>query len=120
MKTNYLVCYDISDPERLVRVFRFMKARALHLQYSVFIGLFDWRTLNDVKGSLRDLINPGKDDIRIYPLPSASLVAVLGVGGRVPEGADLFTDGRSLTEMLKSCQAPLQGRDFKNKKEGVQ
>jgi CRISPR-associated endonuclease Cas2 len=41
MKANYLVCYDITEPRRLSRVYKFIKGMGLHIQYSVFsISLF--------------------------------------------------------------------------------
>ena len=36
MRNTYIVSYDISDPKRLRKVFRTMKAWGAHLQYSVF------------------------------------------------------------------------------------
>ena len=34
---RYLVTYDIADPKRLSRLFRFMKKQGVPLQYSVFL-----------------------------------------------------------------------------------
>jgi CRISPR-associated protein Cas2 len=90
MKADYLVCYDIADPKRLGRVYRFMKGHGVHLQYSVFQCALTWPELQRLKENLVSLINGNKDDIRIYPLPSNALVEAIGCGDRVPEGIDLF------------------------------
>lgn len=96
MKSNYLVCYDISDPKRLSKVFRLLKGIGVHLQYSVFFCSFTWPQLKDIKERLNDIIHPGQDDIRIYPLPSDCKVDVLGKGSRVPEGVELYMESRSV------------------------
>ena len=90
MKANYLLCYDIRDVKRLSRVFRFMKQRCVHIQYSVFYCRLTWEELIKLRGKLRDLINEKMDDIRIYPLPSDLKVVVMGRGDRVPEGVNIF------------------------------
>lgn len=90
MKADYLVCYDIASPRRLGRVYRFMKGRGIHLQYSVFHCTLTWEELRKIKIVLNSLIDEKKDDIRIYPLPAKSKVFVMGCGDRVPEGVKLF------------------------------
>jgi CRISPR-associated protein Cas2 len=90
MKSPYLVCYDIVDDRRLQRVFRFMKGRGIHLQYSVFYCILTWPELQELKMRLSGLINNKEDDVRIYPLPADSLVAVIGCGDRVPDGVEIF------------------------------
>lgn len=37
MRNRYLVCYDVSDPKRLERVFKKMRGFGEHVQYSVFV-----------------------------------------------------------------------------------
>lgn len=90
MKSDYLVCYDIASPRRLSRVYRFIKGRGIHLQYSVFHCSLTWDALRMMKMGLRSLIDEEKDDIRIYPLPANCKVYVMGCGDRVPEGVKLF------------------------------
>lgn len=87
MKAHYLVCYDIAKPKRLGRALRFMKGRGIHLQYSVFYCHLTWQELADVKEKLSCIIKHNADDVRIYPLPEKSLVAAMGCGDRVPDGA---------------------------------
>ena len=86
MTTNYLVCYDIRDEKRLLRVYKTIKACGLHIQYSVFHCRLTWQELIELKGELREIIDEKKDDIRIYPLPADMQVVVMGCGDRVPEG----------------------------------
>lgn len=90
MKSDYLVCYDITSPRRLSRIYRFMKGRGLHLQYSVFHCALTWPELEGLKDRLADMINPDEDDIRIYPLPSGGKVAVLGLAKKMPDGVEIF------------------------------
>lgn len=90
MKANYLVCYDIADEKRLSRVFRFLKQRGVHMQYSVFYCRLTWEELVKLKGALKGIIDEKKDDLRIYPLPTDSKTIVMGCGDRVPEGVNIF------------------------------
>lgn len=90
MKANYIICYDITDPRRLSRVFRLLKQSGIHIQYSVFYCRLTWHNLVELKGKLNQIINAKKDDVRIYPLPSELKVAVMGLGDRIPEGVSIF------------------------------
>lgn len=90
MTANYLVCYDIRDEKRLVRVFNTMKKRGLHIQYSVFYCRLSWRELVELKEKLKDIIDERKDDVRLYPIPQDMKVRVMGRGDRIPEGVDIF------------------------------
>jgi len=90
MRSDYLLCYDIKDGRRLSRVYQFMKARGLHLQYSVFYCKLTWNELLRIKEALCSIIDEKEDDVRIYPLPSGWKVMVLGCGDRLPEGADIY------------------------------
>lgn len=90
MKTNYLICYDIKDEKRLMKVHKYLKERCLKLQYSVFYGYLDWNELTRLKEELTELINDQEDDIRIYPLTTNPKVIVMGQGDRIPEGVTIF------------------------------
>lgn len=93
MRANYLVCYDICEPRRLVKVFKFMKGNGIHLQYSVFHCSLTWPELMRLKEKIERLINSQEDDVRIYPLPSNNCkVIVMGCGNRVPEGVEIFIE----------------------------
>jgi len=90
MKANYIISYDITNPRRLSRVYKLMKQSGIHIQYSVFYCRLTWQNLVELKGKLSSIINPKKDDVRIYPLPSELKVAVMGLGDRIPEGVSIF------------------------------
>jgi CRISPR-associated protein Cas2 len=90
MKANYLVCYDITDPKRLARVYKFMRGKGIHLQYSVFYCTLTWPQLLALKENLSHLIDEEDDDVRIYPLPADYKVIVMGCGSRVPDGVEIF------------------------------
>ncbi|MCX8023434.1 MAG: CRISPR-associated endonuclease Cas2 [Syntrophorhabdaceae bacterium] len=90
MLTNYLICYDIADERRLGRVYRYLKEKGIHIQYSVFHCRFTWQELQRVKADLKEIIDEKEDDIRIYPLPFDIKVYVMGCGDRIPEGVSIF------------------------------
>lgn len=90
MKAPYLVCYDIADERRLTQIYRLMKGRGLHIQYSVFYCVLTDREIKTLKNEIKQIIHPRYDDVRIYPLSKDSLVAVLGCGERIPEGVQVF------------------------------
>ncbi len=92
MKANYLVCYDITEPRRLARVYKLMKGRGLHIQYSVFHCSLTWPNLLELKDKLNSLIDEKEDDLRIYPLPAEEKVIVMGCGDRVPDGVEIFIE----------------------------
>ena len=92
MKANYLVCYDISNPRRLAKVFKLIKNRGIHLQYSVFHCTLTWPGLLDLKERLSLIIDEREDDVRVYPLPSEEKVIVMGCGDRVPGGVEIFIE----------------------------
>ena len=75
---DFIVCYDICDPRRLGRVFRYLKKRAVPLQYSVFLFFGDDRQLDRCLAGLVPLIDEKCDDVRAYPLPKRGLKARLG------------------------------------------
>ncbi len=95
MKSNYLVCYDISSPKRLAKVFRLIKGQGIHLQYSVFLCRLAWPQLKSLKSQIAGLINNKQDDVRIYPLPAKMKVDTIGRGYRIPEGVDVYLGGSS-------------------------
>ncbi|MBM4141891.1 MAG: CRISPR-associated endonuclease Cas2 [Nitrospira sp.] len=92
MRANYLVCYDITEPRRLSRVFKLIKGKGLHIQYSVFHCSLTWQTLLELKEKLNRIIDEKNDDVRIYPLPSEEKVIIMGCGDRVPNGVEIFIE----------------------------
>ena len=82
---EFIVCYDITDPKRLGRVYRQLCKEAMPLQYSVFLFKGDSRQVKKLMHDLSSLIDKRRDDVRAYPLPQRGLKARLGKPA-LPEG----------------------------------
>lgn len=74
----WVVAYDITRPQRLARVHRFLKRRGLATQYSVFTVEVDNAGLNEILAGIGKLINHRTDDVRLYPLATKAMVLALG------------------------------------------
>src|SRR5690625_4355737 len=88
--SDYLICYDISDPKRLGRIHREMKRWALPIQYSVFLYSGDNRTLAGHLKRISRMVNDRNDDLRCYPLPARGLRQRMG-RATLPQGI-VYTD----------------------------
>jgi CRISPR-associated protein Cas2 len=64
----YLVSYDISDPDRLRKVERKMRAYGCRLHYSVFRCDLDLRGMAEMRSELGGLINHKEDRVMIINL----------------------------------------------------
>lgn len=84
----HLVCYDIADPRRLARLHRFLKKRALAIQYSVFLLHADRRAADALMHEAAQLIDEDADDLRCYRLPRRGLAVRLG-RAVLPQGIHL-------------------------------
>jgi CRISPR-associated protein Cas2 len=95
---TYVIAYDISDPRRLARVHRVLREEAFPVQYSVFLATLDAATITRLLTRLGRLIDPGRDDVRAYPLPSAPEIESLGSGhvveGLIPAPGQVLGIGR--------------------------
>ncbi|MDA3052855.1 CRISPR-associated endonuclease Cas2 [Campylobacter sp. JMF_01 NE2] len=82
---NYLICYDINDKKRLVKVARYLEKIALRVQCSVFLWInpseFEFEV---VVGALRNLIDKDSDDLRIYRVKDAGVRMGAGLDLREP------------------------------------
>lgn len=76
--SDTIICYDITDPKRLGRLFRYLKKCAIPLQYSVFLFTGDDRQLARCLEKAVRLIDEKHDDLRAYPLPKRGFKARLG------------------------------------------
>lgn len=83
--SEYIICYDISNPRRLGRVHRYLKKYAVALQYSVFLYTGDERKFDRCLEGAVALIDEKEDDLRAYPLPARGLKARIGRPA-LPEG----------------------------------
>ena len=78
MRTTYLVCYDITDPKRLRRVFKTCKNYGNHLQYSVFECDLNPMERAQAERALGELIKHDEDQVLFVSLGPAQ-----GRGDRV-------------------------------------
>ena len=83
MRSAYLVTYDVSDPERLRRVFKVMRRFGDHLQLSVFRCELNARELVRLRASVSEEINHREDQVLIVELGpaegrGASCISALG------------------------------------------
>ncbi|MQM39394.1 CRISPR-associated endoribonuclease Cas2 [wastewater metagenome] len=85
---NYLVCYDIRDPKRLRRVHRCMRGWGLPLQYSVFYCRLTPALRKALIAELRERIDDGADDVRIYSMQSRGTIHFQG-RSPLPEGLNI-------------------------------
>ena len=99
----YLLAYDIADPKRLTRVHRTVRSSGMALQYSVFLVVGSTRDLDRLLADLDAIIQPARDDIRVYPLPMQFDAEQYGRQW-LPGGVDLPTDA-SLTQALLALVA---------------
>jgi len=68
MRNTFLVTYDISDPDRLRRVFKVMRRFGDHLQLSVFRCELNQRELVRLRAALTDVIHSREDQVLIVDL----------------------------------------------------
>ena len=83
--TGWIVCYDIAEKRRLVRVHRLLRKWGVPLQYSVFIVDASAARLQRLLMQVDDLIDQSADDVRAYRFPPDSECCVIGPG-MLPEG----------------------------------
>jgi len=76
--TRWLVAYDIADPRRLGRVFRYLKKQGVPLQYSVFMVEASAVKMESLFVQLSKMVNAQTDDVRAYRLPVNAWQAKLG------------------------------------------
>jgi len=61
MRNRYVVCYDISDPDRCRRVHGLMQGYGDRAQYSVFLCELNGMELTYLKRDLTELLNLNED-----------------------------------------------------------
>lgn len=76
--TGWIVCYDIRDKRRLVRVHRHLKKWGVPLQYSVFMVQASASRLHRLMCELEDLIDTSADDVRACRFPPGAECHTLG------------------------------------------
>ena len=63
---KYIICYDIIDRKRLLKVHTFLKKIALPIQYSIFILECDSNAKINYLNEIKNLIDHKHDDLRCY------------------------------------------------------
>lgn len=86
---HYLVCYDIADQRRLLRVHRRVLKHAIFIQYSVYYLQGDKKALRALLDDLQDVIDERYDDVRAYSVKPLSEALQIG-NPWLPEGIGLF------------------------------
>ncbi|GAB4403133.1 MAG: hypothetical protein OHK0048_21710 [Rhodoferax sp.] len=82
---HYLIAYDIRDPRRLGRVFRYLKKEATPIQYSLWLYSGRATQLGAVMTQIGRRINPNADDVRAYRIPAKPWAYAMGAS-LLPEG----------------------------------
>lgn len=75
---RYLVTYDIADPRRLGRLYRFLKKEGVPIQYSVFLVESTANQMGSLMVKIAKMIHPQADDVRSYRLPENGWQVTLG------------------------------------------
>jgi CRISPR-associated protein Cas2 len=76
--TGWIVCYDIRQPKRLIRVHRHLKKWGVPLQYSVFMVQASAARLHRLMAELEDIIDTSVDDVRAYRFAPGAECHTLG------------------------------------------
>ncbi len=77
-RTPWLICYDIADRRRLRDVHREVRRYATPFQRSVYRIYASRRDVARLLRRLERVIDPGRDDVRAYPLLTNSPAVVYG------------------------------------------
>ena len=82
----YVIAYDIADDRRRENVATLLSGYGPRVQLSVFeCELAARREAGQLRGKLRELIDPVEDQIRMYPLDQAAVRGVVVLGARMLE-----------------------------------
>ncbi|MDO8252356.1 MAG: CRISPR-associated endonuclease Cas2 [Rhodoferax sp.] len=82
---NWLVTYDIADPRRLARLFKFLKKQGVPVQYSVFLVEASAAKMGNLIVQMAKMVDKDADDVRAYRLPERAWKVTLGAS-ILPEG----------------------------------
>jgi len=80
MRRRYLVTYDISDDKRRDRVFKTLRDRGDHVQFSVFLCELNAREYALLKGELLQYVHHKDDQVLLLDLGSADDPLEIGQG----------------------------------------
>jgi CRISPR-associated protein Cas2 len=80
MRRRYLITYDISDDKRRDRVFKVLRDRGDHVQFSVFLCELNGREHALLKGELQEAVHQREDQVLILDLGLAENPLEIGQG----------------------------------------
>ena len=106
----FLLAYDIADPKRLAQVHRTVRAAGLPVQYSVFLIPGTPKDIDALLARLDHIIQPSRDDIRVYPLPKRLEVTRYGKQ-HLPIGLELAQGGDLHDALITLLGAPAEPAD---------
>lgn len=103
---NWLVAYDIADEKRLVRLHRYIKKRAVPVQYSVFLMRATHSAMERVVSEMEQLIDLSRDDVRVYLLPAQIDVETRG---RQPLPDEVYLSTEGMGKLVNARLARVDG-----------
>ena len=80
MRRRYLITYDISDDKRRNCVFKTLRDRGDHIQFSVFLCELNPREYATLKGHLQEFVHKRDDQVLILDLGLADNILEIGQG----------------------------------------
>jgi CRISPR-associated protein Cas2 len=103
---RWIISYDIRCQRRLSRLGRFMRKKALRLQYSVYLAQGDKTAIACLMAEIRSIIDPSCDDVRAYPLGKNT--RMWGLGTQFLDGGNPLVDEQLVKALV---EAPNAGRE---------
>ena len=92
MRNRYFVAYDVSDPQRLMRMYKKMLGYGDRMQYSVFACNLNESELIMMRGELEGILNLKEDRVIIINTGSAN----------VPSSRNVITMGTQIRPDVES------------------
>mgnify|MGYP006286280755 CR=1 FL=1 len=80
MRRRYLITYDIGNDKRRDHVFKALRDRGDHVQFSVFLCELNAREYALLKGQLQEYIHQQEDQVLILDLGLADDILEIGQG----------------------------------------
>ena len=99
----WLITYDITNPKRLVRLYRFLVKQATPVQYSVFHFEGSAAQMGRLLADIKTRIDPKTDDVRGYQLPQHLSIDTLGRGSLPGNTFVLSATSPSLQTLLAAA-----------------
>jgi len=76
----YFICYDISNPKRLIKISKTLENFGLRVQYSFFQCEMKRNQLEILRNQLLDIIDEKEDRLSIYPVCSECVKNTTSIG----------------------------------------